>query len=818
MSPAVMSGFVSLVIEGSVRAMAAAGAIAAILFVSRVRDAALRHLAWRVAMVSMLTMPMVTSLLPGIAIPAPIADLAVFEMLPPPETDTAMPIASSIVSGAETPAPATTFAPAAAPAATGARKGSGWTWAAVLFGVYGAGLLILALRVWIGWRGQRRILARSTRIEAGGRLGDGVPLVESPLLATPVTVGIARPSIALPTEWRTWSDEKLRAVVAHEKTHVARRDPLVAFLSQVNTCVFWFHPLAWWLDRALSATAEQACDEAGVGEVRRAEHYAQILVDMANVVRMNRGRLRAIGVGVHGASLESRIDRVLSGAPSRVSRSRRAGIAVACAAVVFVVASCRQPSPSINDLQPDPALAVVIATQKARQERLEAVRELTGSDVVPLEAKLAQDPEDAATRETLLAYYAGRGRSLPEFPAAYRSHVLWLIAHHPDSDLLGGFYIGALLDPAGYLEAQKLWLPLIDKPDAPAAVLDNAAGHFWSSDQARAEQFLLRAIALEPKQPAGSSPEWLFNERLPPAVRLAQFYVETIARAESAKPPGKPDATAAPGQRFALAANFVGLDPEKVRRTLDTSKDETLLLYVASFLTGRYRHAPEIVKIGRSLAERVLQLNPQSARARQLLMPDRMPFYVTLTAFQRNTPNQAQYEAVAKMADTGRLAYLPELAERDYMAAESRDFAKRNDPDALARWQRSKRYAQDLLELLPRFKNDPNYGTAFYRANIALGLHALREGDGRTAVKYLLEASTAPRSDELAYRSSPTGLESRLVNGLLKYGDRDAVATFFDRTAQIRDVEKDKRLAAAAAIRKGIMPESFQRSLANGHV
>ena len=39
-----------------------------------------------------------------------------------------------------------------------------------------------------------------------------------------------------------------------------------------------------------------------------------------------------------------------------------------------------------------------------------------------------------------------------------------------------------------------------------------------------------------------------------------------------------------------------------------------------------------------------------------------------------------------------------------------------------------------------------------------------------------------------------------------------------EKTATFREVDKDRRLAEAAAIRKGVMPESYQRSLANGHL
>jgi len=139
---------------------------------------------------------------------------------------------------------------------------------------------------------------------------------ESNLVAAPVTVGVFAPSIILPPTWRLWPDDELRAVLAHEVAHVRRRDPLVRFVGHFNLCVFWFHPLAWWLQRKLAATAEHACDDAAVSLAGGPRRYAEIVLGMAEAMRRNGGRLLSQGVDVHAAQ----------GAPSRRrarSQSRR---------------------------------------------------------------------------------------------------------------------------------------------------------------------------------------------------------------------------------------------------------------------------------------------------------------------------------------------------------------------------------------------------------------------------------------------------------------------------------------------------------------
>lgn len=67
-------------------------------------------------------------------------------------------------------------------------------------------------------------------------------------------------TVILPEHWRQWPQAQLDAVLTHEHEHARRRDPLVQWLALLNRALFWFHPVAWWLERHLSALAEEACD------------------------------------------------------------------------------------------------------------------------------------------------------------------------------------------------------------------------------------------------------------------------------------------------------------------------------------------------------------------------------------------------------------------------------------------------------------------------------------------------------------------------------------------------------------------------------
>jgi Mg-chelatase subunit ChlD len=136
--------------------------------------------------------------------------------------------------------------------------------------------MLLFIRMAVGSRNLRRIL-RDARPIPG--LSPGI--FESVLFVVPGSVGCFRARIFLPQTWREWDAGKLRAVLAHERAHIRRRDWLIRVASHVNVCIFWFHPLAWWMERELARLAEEACDDAALSELDDREDYAATLIEIA---------------------------------------------------------------------------------------------------------------------------------------------------------------------------------------------------------------------------------------------------------------------------------------------------------------------------------------------------------------------------------------------------------------------------------------------------------------------------------------------------------------------------------------------------------
>lgn len=132
-------------------------------------------------------------------------------------------------------------------------------------------------------------------------------------ISCPATFGS---TILLPAGFTEWSAQKLRAVIAHERSHVLHKDCYVLWLARLNTCLFWVNPLAWYLRWRLACLAEITSDEAAVTVVGDRAGYAEILLEFAR-----QRAASAVATAIARPNISQRIDRILAGiAPSTVPR------------------------------------------------------------------------------------------------------------------------------------------------------------------------------------------------------------------------------------------------------------------------------------------------------------------------------------------------------------------------------------------------------------------------------------------------------------------------------------------------------------------
>jgi beta-lactamase regulating signal transducer with metallopeptidase domain len=189
----------------------------------------------------------------------------------------------------------------------------------------------LLLRLLTGLASSIRLWMQAEPVDAAfePRMPAGVAVRASNRIASPVNIGSG---IVLPTDYASWDEEKLHVVLAHEGSHVRQRDFYLQMAAGLYAAVTWFSPLGWWLRRRLSELGEAISDRAGMEAATSPSAYAQMLLEFAALPRPT-----YTGVAMaHSSNLSERIERLLNDSSFRraFSGSRRA-LLVLVPAVLF---------------------------------------------------------------------------------------------------------------------------------------------------------------------------------------------------------------------------------------------------------------------------------------------------------------------------------------------------------------------------------------------------------------------------------------------------------------------------------------------------
>jgi beta-lactamase regulating signal transducer with metallopeptidase domain len=80
----------------------------------------------------------------------------------------------------------------------------------------------------------------------------------------PAVVGLISPRIVLPADDGSYSAAERELIRAHERAHVARKDPRAVAFVALAQCVCWFNPFVHLAARLLRLDQELACDAAVV--------------------------------------------------------------------------------------------------------------------------------------------------------------------------------------------------------------------------------------------------------------------------------------------------------------------------------------------------------------------------------------------------------------------------------------------------------------------------------------------------------------------------------------------------------------------------
>ena len=330
------------------------------------RSAGTRHLAWVFSMGALLALPALWQVLPGWGIfpsPGGAASPTVTETDDGPAFVPALartPAFDDLAPAATPKIPATdpVLLPPAIPDEGAKTSYLEWLGAIWLAGV---GILLVRLllsRLFLAFAARKaRLVTRgplfeeveSVRAKIG--IGRKIRLCLSPATAgktMPMTWGVFRPVLILPTEIEDWGSERT-AVLQHELAHIRRWDAATHLLVQTACALYWFNPLVWLAARRIHLERERACDDFVLrSQAVKPSAYADCLLRI--LTGLDAGRLGqnatacAIAMSAPGKSqLEKRLQTITADGIDRrpVSTWSFALVLLAVVSLVLPVAMLR---------------------------------------------------------------------------------------------------------------------------------------------------------------------------------------------------------------------------------------------------------------------------------------------------------------------------------------------------------------------------------------------------------------------------------------------------------------------------------------------
>jgi TonB family protein len=297
----------------------------------RGRSAAARHLVWTASAAALLALPVLSISLP------------------------ALPVAGGLMPGVGVVFQSTATAPADAnsarnslrPDISGSSQPAPWRpdWRLGLMLVWASGsVTALAQMLWAGakvWRMRRAAKPSpdlTLSMELARKLGIRRPVdvFETADGTMPMTFGILRPAVFMPSAAAEWSEERRRIVLLHELAHVLRGDAATQAVARAALALNWWNPLAWTAWREFLKERERATDDLVLHAGARASDYAGHLLEVARAMQTAPDLGWAAVAMARSSQLEGRLAAILDSRVKRQTAGRASALVAALAAVAIV--------------------------------------------------------------------------------------------------------------------------------------------------------------------------------------------------------------------------------------------------------------------------------------------------------------------------------------------------------------------------------------------------------------------------------------------------------------------------------------------------
>lgn len=121
----------------------------------------------------------------------------------------------------------------------------------------------------------------------------------------------------------------------------------------------------------------------------------------------------------------------------------------------------------------------------------------------------------------------------------------------------------------------------------------------------------------------------------------------------------------------------------------------------------------------------------------------------------------------------------------------------------LGKTEEARQYAEELMTLLPKFKNDWNYGNAVQDANLVLGRISVLEGRIDEAKQFLIKSGNSPGSPQM----DTFGPKMSLAKDVLEIGETDVVLQYFELCRKFWTMEDGQLDEWSREVKAGNVPD-----------
>jgi beta-lactamase regulating signal transducer with metallopeptidase domain len=263
------------------------------------------------------------------------------------------------------------------------------------------------------------------------------------------TIGWRRPIVLLPKDWRSWSADQRRAVLAHELSHISQRHFPLWLTGQLAVAPHFYHPLVHWLVRRLRLELELSADAQAARAFGDRRKYAGALAELAIGPRTPTTAMTPLGLFMSRPLLMRRISMLRQSthedrSPARIVNS--IGL-ITLTAVALVVVGLRGNANSAA-MGSESSDATVDSPTKTENQQKSATR--NGGSPADEVATADNSAEDVQTVTSLIqvSRHAPAAAIVPE--ANLNSDAEWQVFCRTQLAFLKSSFVlqAALRDPA----------------------------------------------------------------------------------------------------------------------------------------------------------------------------------------------------------------------------------------------------------------------------------------------------------------------------------------------------------------------------------